>query len=120
MVTRAIRPPSVIDHPCVGPREDQRGRPLAHRAVVEVEARDRVVGAGFLGLLLDAHRPAPGVELHHPVGRRVLHVVGEDGGALAIGGQGGADLEEVKRETVSPSKLAVQMLVPSKAKWTGS
>jgi hypothetical protein len=54
---------------------------LEHAVVVEVEARDRVVRAGCLRLLLEADGAAVGGELDDAVALRVAHAVGEDGGA---------------------------------------
>ena len=52
--------------------------------VVEVQARDRVVGSRLLRLLLDGDRPPGLVELDHAVRGRVRHPVGEHRPAVEV------------------------------------
>ncbi|KRH79045.1 hypothetical protein FERRO_01060 [Ferrovum sp. JA12] len=55
-----------------------------HLLVVKVQASDGVVALWGLGLFFDADGLALGVELHHAVTLRVLHVVGEHGCAAGL------------------------------------
>ena len=73
-----------------------------HVGVVEVEARDGVVGGGRVGFFLNGERLARLVEVHDPVALGVVHVVGEHGASLVLPG-GPAQL--------CPQPLAVEDVV---------
>lgn len=53
--------------------------------VVEVQAGDRVAGLGGLGLFFQGQDAALGIEFGNAVALGVVHVVGEDAGALRAG-----------------------------------
>ena len=52
--------------------------------VVEVQAGDGIVALGLGGLFFDAHRTAALVESDHAIALGVVHVIGEDGGAIGL------------------------------------
>jgi hypothetical protein len=58
-------------------RGAQPGRDVEDPVVVEVQARDGVMGARLRGLLLDPDGAAVGVELHHAVALRVVDPIAE-------------------------------------------
>ncbi len=58
------------------------GRDVADLAVVEVQARDRVVALGHLGLFLDAEGAEVTVEFDHAIALGVVHMIGKHAGAL--------------------------------------
>ena len=72
-----VAPVHVRDLELAARRGGEPRRDARHLPVVEVEARHRIARLGMRGLLLDAHRAAALVELHHAVALRILHRVRE-------------------------------------------